>query len=378
MKIRTVIAPTERGLMIKDKAIVDILEPGVYWQPPVLGNHIEVISITDARCMNTEVLALVKTNPELAARHFTVVDLSDAQVGIVYQDNKLVDMLAPGSTALYWRGLVETRVDAIDTTAVRDVDDKLARTIGRTGPMAKRAATLDAVLGVDVQQKQIGFLYENGVRVAVLAPGYYLYWKFNRKLKAKVMTTGLTVTEVAGQEILTKDRVSLRLNLSAIYQITDPVQAEDALNDINEYVYRELQLALRRAVGSQTLDQLLIDKAALDAAIAGDVSARLIEVGLTLQSVGVKDVILPGEMKDILNQVVAAEKSAQANNIRRREETAATRSLLNTAKLMADNPVLVRLKELEALEKVSGNIDRITVIGGMEGVMTDLVKLADS
>ena len=98
-------------------------------------------------------------------------------------------------------------------------------------------------------------------------------------------------------------------------------------------------------------------------------------MGVSVGNVGVKDIILPGEMKDILNQVVQAEKLAQANNIRRREETAATRSLMNTAKLMSDNPLLVRLKELEALEKVTANIDRITVFGGMEGVMNDLVKI---
>ncbi len=378
MKIRTVIAPTERGLMIRDKAIVDILAPGVYWQAPVLGNRIDVVSIAIAHCTDAQVMALVKTNPELAGRYFIVADLSDDEVGIVYQDNKLVDILPPGSTAIYWRGLVNTRVDAIDTTRIREVDGKLARTIGRSGVMAKRAAALGAVLGVDVQPRQVGFLYENGVRVAMLDPGYYLYWKFNRKLTAKVMTTQMVLTEVAGQEILTRDRVSLRLNLSAIYQVTDPARAEDALNDIDAYVYRELQLALRRAVGNQTLDQLLADKAALDTAIAQDVSGRLSEAGLALQSAGVKDVILPGDMKDILNQVVAAEKSAQANNIRRREETAATRSLLNTAKLMADNPVLVRLKELEALERVTGNIDRLTVFGGMDSVMTDLVKIAES
>jgi regulator of protease activity HflC (stomatin/prohibitin superfamily) len=171
--------------------------------------------------------------------------------------------------------------------------------------------------------------------------------------------------------------VSLRLNLSAIYQIADPATAEDSLGNFDEYVYRELQLALRRAVGAQTLDQLLADKSALDSTIAADVGKRLNAVGIELNSVGVKDVILPGDMKDILNQVVAAEKTAQANNIRRREETAATRSLLNTAKLMADNPVLVRLKELEALEKVTAQVDRITVFGGMDGVMNDLVKIGD-
>ena len=80
-----------------------------------------------------------------------------------------------------------------------------------------------------------------------------------------------------------------------------------------------------------------------------------------------KDVILPGEMKTILNQVVEAEKVAQANLIRRREETAATRSLLNTA---ADGgePGLLRLKELETLEKVTERIGKTAVYDGLEGV----------
>lgn len=379
MKFRTIIAPTERGLMIKDKAIVDILAPGVYWHLQVFGMRgIVVNSITDARCQSPLIESLAKTNPDLASRYFTVVDLSDEEIGIVYQDNKLVDLLAPASTAMYWKGLVNTRVEKVNVVTVNEVEARIARTIGRTGVLAKRAGDLGAVLGVDVQEKQVGFLYENGVRVAMLQPGYHLFWKFKRKLTAKIMDTRLILAEVSGQEILTRDRVSLRLNLSAIYKIIDPEIAEDALGNVTDYVYRELQLALRRAVGTRTLDQLLVDKTALDSAIAEDVAEQLKAVGIALVNVGVKDVILPGDMKDILNQVVAAEKTAQANNIKRREETAATRSLLNTARLMSDNPVLVRLKELEALEKVTAKVDRITVFGGMDGVMKDLVKIGDS
>jgi regulator of protease activity HflC (stomatin/prohibitin superfamily) len=92
-----------------------------------------------------------------------------------------------------------------------------------------------------------------------------------------------------------------------------------------------------------------------------------------VRSVGVKDVILPGEMKTILNQVVEAEKVAQANLIRRREETAATRSLLNTARLMEENPTLLRLKELETLEKVTEKVGSLTVYGGLEGVLKNMV-----
>lgn len=379
MKFRTVIAPTERGVMIKDKAIVDILAPGVYWQVQAAGlREINVVSIADAHCQSPLIASLAKTNPELANRYFTVVDLTDAEVGIVYQDNKLVDILAPASTALYWKGLVETRVDRISLDDVREVDKSVAAVVGRTGALARRAGELGAVLGVDVQQKQVAFLYENGIRVSMLQPGYHLFWKFRRKLSARVMDTKMVLSDVSGQEILTKDRVSLRLNLSAIYQIVDPEKAEDTLTNIDDYVYRELQLALRRAVGTRTLDQLLVDKTALDGAVSTDVHEQLSAVGIALINVGVKDVILPGDMKDILNQVVTAEKTAQANNIKRREETAATRSLLNTAKLMSDNPVLMRLKELEALEKVTAKVDRITVFGGMDGVMKDLVKIGDS
>jgi regulator of protease activity HflC (stomatin/prohibitin superfamily) len=99
-------------------------------------------------------------------------------------------------------------------------------------------------------------------------------------------------------------------------------------------------------------------------------------LGLAVSSVGVKDVILPDEMKTILNQVVEAEKRAQANLIQRREETAATRSLLNTARLMEENRTLLRLKELETLEKVTEKIDKLTVYGGLEGVLKDVVRIA--
>jgi len=89
----------------------------------------------------------------------------------------------------------------------------------------------------------------------------------------------------------------------------------------------------------------------------------------------VKDIILPGDIRELMNRVIEAEKTAQANVIKRREETAATRSLLNTAKLMEDNPVLLRLKELEALEKVSEKVGNVIVGNGMDGVLDDLVRI---
>ena len=120
---------------------------------------------------------------------------------------------------------------------------------------------------------------------------------------------------------------------------------------------------------------MLGDKGVLDREIGDTVRVKVAEHGMAVRSVGVKDIILPGGMKTILNQVVEAEKVAQANFIKRREETAATRSLLNTARLMDENPTLLRLKELETLEKVTEKIDKLTVFGGLEGVLRDVVRI---
>ncbi len=95
-------------------------------------------------------------------------------------------------------------------------------------------------------------------------------------------------------------------------------------------------------------------------------------LGVKINDCGVKDIILPGEVKDIMNQVLIAQKQAQANVITRREETASTRSLLNTAKLMEDNDMLFRLKEMEYVEKIAEKIGEITVAGN--GQVIDQLK----
>jgi regulator of protease activity HflC (stomatin/prohibitin superfamily) len=194
---------------------------------------------------------------------------------------------------------------------------------------------------------------------------------------AEVIELRVQSLEVSGQELLTRDKVSLRVNLAASLRVTDPVAARTKVAKYSDYIYRELQYGLRKAVSSKTLDELLGDKASLDADIFAYVYSRVAELGVEVLGVGIKDVILPGEMKDILNSVVQAEKAAQANVIRRREEANATRSLLNTARLIEESPVLMRLKELEALEKVTEKIDKLTVFGGLDGVLKQLVTLKE-
>ena len=227
----------------------------------------------------------------------------------------------------------------------------------------------------EVPAESAGLVFIDGKLVQVLEAGSHAFWNFRKNVAVDVIELRVQSLEVSGQELLTRDKVSLRVNLAASIRITDPVAARTKVAKYGDYVYRELQFGLRKAIAAKTLDELLGDKASLDADIFGYVRGRVGELGIEVLGVGVKDVILPGEMKDILNGVVQAEKLAQANVIRRREEANATRSLLNTARLIEESPVLMRLKELEALEKVTEKIGNLTVFGGLDGVMKQLVSL---
>jgi len=260
---------------------------------------------------------------------------------------------------------------ATDEQLTADLLAKLNQTQLRQRPVAGLAG----VLLVQVADYHVGVLTVDGKLQELLGAGAYGFWRYNRQVQVECVDLRSQALEISGQDILTKDKVGLRLNLSATWRYADVQQAFANTAKPAELVYRELQFGLRAAVGTRTLDELLEDKATIDTIVKDFAAQKLMAAGITLEGVGVKDIILPGEMKTILAQVVEAEKSAQANVIRRREETAATRSLLNTAKLMEDNPIALRMKELETLERVAERIDKISVFGGLDQVLNGLVKL---
>lgn len=373
---RIVIAQHERGVYLKDRSIVRILEPGIYHVFDLFGRvGIEVHNLTVPEFTHPYVDVLVKENRALVDRYFQLVELGEYEVGLVYKNGKLNGVLKPGTRQLYWQGPVEVKVEVLNIQQDFAVPKARVGLIANARVDSMPREVINYLVISEVPDNHVGLLIVDGELMQTLQPGLYAYWKFNRNVKVEQVELRMQVMEVQGQEILTRDKVSLRVNLSAQYQITDPVLARSMLVNVGDYVYRELQFALRQAVGMRTLDTLLGDKDELDKVIFNAVKAKVAEFGIEVRSVGVKDVILPGDMKEILNQVVEAEKVAQANVIRRREETAATRSLLNTARLMDDNPTLMRLKELEVLEKVTEKVDKLTVFGGLDGILKDTVRI---
>jgi regulator of protease activity HflC (stomatin/prohibitin superfamily) len=373
---RITIKKNERALLLRNGDFEQLLGAGKHW---VFSGFDKIqllrFALTEPAFEHELVDYFLAQEPELVEREFVHVSLGETEVGLRLENGVLVQILPPATRKLYWRGLREQRIDVIDVAEDARLPAELVSKLQSVALRPRAVAGLDGVLLVQVPEFHVGVLTLQGQMQELLAPGNHGFWRFNRQVAVTCVDMRSQIAEVSGQEILTRDKVGLRLNTSAVWRFTDVRRAMAQMPKPADHVYRELQFGLRAAVGEQRLDALLENKAAIDHTVLAQVRERLEGSGVALESVGVKDIILPGEMKTILAQVVEAEKSAQANVIRRREETAATRSLLNTAKVMEGNPVALRMKELETLERVAERIDKISVIGGLDQVLNGLVTL---
>ncbi len=377
MKIqRVTVKKNERGLLLRNGDFERVLQPGTHWLVAGL-DRLEVERFALDQPAFTHAIAdyLMAKEPEVVAAEFVRAELNEDQVGLRTENGTLVEVLAPGTRRLYWKGLVDVKVEVIDLAASAEVPPAVVARLVQTQLRQRAVQGLAGVLQVQVPEYGAGLLWVDGKVERLLTAGSYAFWKFNRHVSAELVDLRLQTIEVTGQEILTRDKVALRLNLSATWRYTDVLKAFKELAKPADHLYRELQFGLRAAVGTRSLDELLENKTVIDEVVTAQVTSKLAAYGLQLDGVGVKDIVLPGEMKTILAQVVEAGKAAEANVIRRREETAATRSLLNTAKVMEGNPVALRMKELETLERVAERIDKISVFGGLDQVLNGLVKL---
>ena len=383
MRKTVTVAENQRVLMLKSQQLADVLLPGKHkmWD---FKNELEFITFDINELFFSEKNAdRLFRNSETLRNHISHWKLSSSEVGLLYVDDLLQGIVAPGEHIYAWKDTGELRLDTLSIDDNLSVDEELLFLINRAGAnsasrliRSSRTVAIKPIADVAVAKEHVGLLYVNGKFVRRLQAGQHAFWQFNHTIEVKAFDCRTQMLEISGQEILSKDRVSLRINLSANIKVLDPELAARSVDKVEDYVYKTLQLALREAVGTKSLDDILLDKLYVNETVKQLVSGQLDDIGISLVNVGVKDIILPGEMKAILNQVVEAQKAAEANVIKRREETSATRSLHNTAKVMENNPTLMRLKELEALEKVSDKIGNLTVYGGLEGLMNGVVKIA--
>ncbi|WP_341368664.1 slipin family protein [Yoonia sp. BS5-3] len=365
---RLVLTENDRAILTRKGRTVDMLGAGEHRikRDDVVEQH----KLTSAIFSGGNVDALLRDAPDLAAKHLVELRTDANEVAVVMREGRLFTALAPDSRMHLWADAGPFDVTRHDVAADVRVPDDLAKRL-------MRARLTSLMTAAEVAEGHVGVMTLDGANPTVLASGAHMFWNAGARVAVKHVDMRLRSHDVTGHEILTRDRVTLRVNLAADFRVVDPVTAVTKVRDFEEALHRALGLAFRRTLGALTLDALLADKVAVDAEAADAVRAEMATLGVEVGAIALKDVILPGEMRDILTAVVAAEKEAEANVIRRREETNATRSLLNTAKVMAENPVMLRLKELEALEVIAGKVERLTVHNGTAGLLGDVAKLRD-
>jgi regulator of protease activity HflC (stomatin/prohibitin superfamily) len=355
----------EMGLYFRDGEFKGLLGEGRYWfMDPLRKVRIEVISQRTPWLVHEKLDMIVKSGA--LSERAVVLDLKDHERALVWIDGRFSHVLPPGLYA-YWTSFREVAVQTIDARRARFAHPDLR--------VIEQSALADRVLdSYAVEKGHAGVLFEDGQYVETLAPGRYAFWKNVAKVALVPVDMRETMLDVAGQEIMTADKVTLRMNTVITYRVVDAKIAVTATDDVRQALYREAQLALRGVVGVRELDQFLADKDAVVREMEEVIRRRVTALGLEIVSAGIRDVILPGDMKGLMNKVTEAKKAAEANLIVRREETAAMRSQANTAKLLEGNPTLMRLRELEVLEKVIGS-GKLKVVLGEKGLAERIVNL---
>jgi len=324
------------ALVFKNGVYKKMLQQGTYWLG--FGETVIRYDITVQFIAPMDINILLQDAELANALH--VIEAGDNEIVLQYRDGLLKQVLTAGRYA-FWKNVVNNYQFIKADTSKIEINENISRAVLQNKLVAPY------VRSYTVENYEKALLFIDGTYVQTLPAGIYYWWKNNITIVVGKADTRMQQVEINGQEILTKDKAALRINGYANYKVTDVEKALLQNKDYERQLYVTFQLALREYIGALAFDELLEKKDSIVPFILDAVKNTAEELGVTVNGFGIRDIILPGDVKDIMNKVLVAEKNAQANSIMRREETASTRSLLNTAKLMEDNAMLWKLKEMD-------------------------------
>src|SRR5262245_4150787 len=214
---------------------------------------------------------------------------------------------------------------------------------------------------IDVQPHEAVLVTKNGRDLGRLRPGVKRF--FLGQIAIQRFDLRETLVKVGGQEVLTRDRIPVKLSMLVRQRVVDPLRARDTVDDLKGQVHAEAQLALREAVSLFDLDELLAGRAALSERVAHRLRESLARAGLEIVAASVQDVMVGGELKRAFGEVVRARSEALAKLERARGEAAALRKLANAARLLREHEGLERLKTLELAQRAAEGANTTLVLG---------------
>ena len=228
---KVVIADYERGLKFTNRRLIKVLEPGVYRWFELLKREtrIDVVDVSTGRLSIPRGDYLIRNSNERVSRYFDVVDIGPSEVGLIYRNGKLDGILKPTQSLVLWRDVTDLRVERVDMALALEVSKELANEVLRS------SLSIDdkrAIYFREIGDHELGLLSVDGKFERMLSPGPYAFWALHKTVSVEVVDTRLQALEVSGQEMLTKDKVSLRINLAASYRIVEAVKARIEHKDI--------------------------------------------------------------------------------------------------------------------------------------------------
>lgn len=359
---KIVINQNQKGLLFKNGKYVKLLTAGKYYIGG--GKSVEILDESNKILSEKSGLDILLKDATIA-NNVTVCEVSNAQLALHFVNGQFENVLRRGKHA-FWNDVGEHTFQMVDLTNLEASEDVPEYVFEKTPPIYYKK--------IEVAYYQKALLYINHNLIKVLEPGVYYFWKSAAHVDVSYVDTRLTQMDITGQEILTQDKIPLRINFVCNYRVTDCVKLLTEIDDFAEQMHVTAQLALREYVGKYKLDEILESKEQMCEFVLSVLKAKEKELFVEVKNAGIKDIILPGEIRDIMKTVLMAEKKAQANVITRREEVASTRSLLNTAKLMDENQTLYKLKELEYIERICENINNLNLNGNTD-ILTQLTNV---
>ena len=294
------------------------------------------------------------------------LEVKDGDNALVTINGNIQSLHSRGLYA-FWKAKNEIKVDTYEASEVLFEHKKLKEILKHYSAGAILASQI-------VPSGYKALRYVDGKFAELHDAGLYAWWKNAGQISFRQVDMREQILEVTGQDIITADKVTLRINALLTFKVKDCVKVVETFEDFSNSLYREVQLILRAMIGTRLLDSILQDKEELAEEVRSQLDKIAEKMGLELISFGVKDIILPGDMKELLNKVTEAKKAAEAALITRREETASMRSQANTAKIMENNPALLKLREMEILEKLSAN-PKLQIIVGDKSLSEQLQML---
>lgn len=347
----------QRAVVLRSGRAEAALGPGRHW---AFGD-VEIIRVDTTQLVMDIAPELREVIPNAWFEEFTI---GPFERGVLYRDGVPAEFVGPG---------VHRRWAFDESVELRRFDTRVPLP-APTNELMRLIPSAEITFQI-VAEYERGVLFVAGRFERELEPGMHVFWTTaDAPVSVCKFDLRTQTVSVPGQDLMTRDKVTLRLTLTLEYRVTELRRAVMSRKSVSDALYLALQLAARGFVAAHKLDELLESRGAFAAHLESELAPGAEAIGAELERVGIKDIILPGDMKLLMNRVIEAEKEAAAKVVMRREEVAAMKSLATSAKVLEESPGALRLKELEALKDMASQVGELRLVVGASGQLERLFE----